>query len=193
MVGTYLAKLQRDAERVAVVMERPGRVDGHAIRLKKTIELAAGAAGFSVHYEFDDLPAGVGLHFAVEINLAAMAGHAPDRFYSDSSGTKLGLLDERIDLPHTPGLTVTDQWLDIAVQLAWSQSAHLWCFPIETVSQSEGGMEGVYQSSAVIPHWRVTADERGRWDVWIRWGIDRSAGVNPVEEQRYLVANASSK
>ena len=85
-----------------------------------------------------------------------------------------GLLDDRLDLPHTSGLTLTDQWLDLSVALAWSQSAGLWCFPIETVSQSEGGIEGVYQSSAIIPHWHVTADEHGRWDVRIRWGRDRS-------------------
>ena len=149
--------------------------------------------GLSVHYEFDDLPAGVCLHFAVEMNLAAMAGHAPDRFYSDSTGTKLGLLDERIDLPHTPGLTVTDQWLDIAVGLTWSQSAGLWCFPIETVSQSEGGVEGVYQSSAVIPHWHVTADDHGRWDVWIHWSIDRAvAGTSRYANEGLLMAKTAS-
>ena len=100
-----------------------------------------------------------------------MAGHAPDRYYSDADGARLGLLDDRIDLPHTRGLKLTDQWLDMTVDLTWSQSASLWCFPIETVSQSDGGMELVYQSSAVIPHWHVTADEQGRWDVWLRWGF----------------------
>ncbi len=175
VLGTYLAKVQREAKRVALVMERPGRVDGHTIRVKKTIELAAGVSGLSVHYEFDDLPAGACFHFAVEINVAAMAGHAPDRFYSDTAGGTLGLLDERLDLPHCRGLTITDQWLDIAVELGWSQAASLWCFPIETVSQSEGGIEGVYQSSAVIPHWHVTPDEHGRWDVWVRWALDRAA------------------
>ena len=113
VLGTYLAKVQREPQRVAVVMERPGRVDGHPIRIKKTIELLAGEPGLSVHYELDDLPAGVCFHFAVEINLAAMAGHAPDRFYSDTAGNKLGMLDERIDLPHTSGVTATDEWLDL--------------------------------------------------------------------------------
>ena len=103
------------------------------------------------------------------------------------------MLDERIDLPDTHGLTVTDQWLDLAVELAWSQAASLWCFPIETVSQSEGGVEGVYQSSAVIPHWHVTADEHGRWEVWIRWRFDRTAHANLAREQRFLIANAASK
>ena len=39
------------------------------------------------------------------------------------------------------------------------------------MSQSEGGFEGVYQSSAVVPHWHVTADETGRWEVQIRLNL----------------------
>ena len=190
VLGTSLARVQRDAQRVAVVMERPGRVDGHTIRLKKTIELTAGSAGLSVHYEFDNLAPGVCLHFAVEINIASMAGHAPDRYFSDQDGNKLGMLDERLDLPHVRGLALTDEWLDISVDLTWSESAGLWCFPIETVSQSEGGVEGVYQSSAVIPHWHVTADERGCWEVWIRWRFDRVAMANSRVEVDATVAPA---
>ena len=52
------------------------------------------------------------------------------------------------------------------------EAQRLWCFPIETVSQSEGGFEGVYQSSAVVPHWFVRGDESGRWEVFIRLSVD---------------------
>jgi hypothetical protein len=191
-LGTYLAKAQRDVDRVALVMERPGLAAGHSIRLKKTIELVAGARGLSVHYELDELPAGVGLHFAVEINLAAMAGHAPDRFYSDPAGTKLGLLDDLLDLPHIRGLSLTDQWLELAVGLAWSKSAGLWCFPMETVSQSDGGVERVYQSSTIIPHWNVIADDGGRWDVWVRWTFDRTTAVKPSQKGSSVPAPVSA-
>ena len=71
----------------------------------------------------------------------------------------------------TRGLTLTDEWLDLTVGLTWSLPGGLWCFPIETVSQSEGGFEGVYQVSAVIPHWHVTADETGRWAVKVRLAL----------------------
>ncbi len=171
--GTYLARVQRDARRAAVVMERPGRAGGHTIRIRKTIELKAGSPELVVSYALEDLPRDECLHFAVEINLAAMAGHAPDRYYSDPTGTRLGMLDTPLDLPHTSGLTLTDEWLDLAVGLGWSQAAGVWCFPIQTVSQSEGGFESVYQSSAVIPHWHVTADEHSRWEVRIQWSLDR--------------------
>ena len=151
VLGTYLAKVQREAERVALVMERPGRVDGHTIRLRKTIELAAGSPGLSVHYELDDLPpVSVSISPSRSIWRPWPATH-PTVITPTRPASKLGMLDARLDLPHTRGLTVTDQWLDLAVGLAWSQAAGLWCFPIETVSQSEGGIEGVYQSRPSSP------------------------------------------
>jgi alpha-amylase len=166
--GAYLARVQREPRRVAAVLERPGLAAGHTIRIRKTIELRAGSPELAVSYLLEDLPRDDCLHFAVEINLAAMAGHAPDRYYSDPSGAHLGLLDARLDLPHSSGLSLTDEWLDMSVSLGWSQAAGVWCFPIQTVSRSEGGIEGVYQSSAIIPHWHITADDHGRWEVRLR-------------------------
>src|SRR5207248_9973505 len=109
VTGTYLAKVQRETQRVALIMERPGNADGHAIRIKKTIELAAGAPALEVHYELSDLPRGACLHFAVEFNLAAMAGPEHDRYISDRRGERLGTLDSPIHPAHNEGLSLTDE------------------------------------------------------------------------------------
>lgn len=191
VAGTYLSKVQRGPERVALLMERPGRADGHLIRIHKAIALEADSATLEVSYTLEDLPVGVPLHFAVEINLAAMAGHAPDRYYTDADGVKLGPLATRLDLPTAAGLALTDEWLDLAIGLRWSRPAGLWCFPVETVSQSESGFEGVYQSSAVIPHWVVTADESRRWEVHISWTLDRvrpAAVPDPARDENLVDA-----
>ena len=119
------------------------------------------------------------MHFAVEINLAAMAGHAHDRSYFDDSGRNSGCSMPGSTSRRPAGVTLVDEWLDLSVGLRWSNPAGLWCFPIETVSQSESGFEGVYQSSAVIPHWIVTADPSGRWEVHLTWTLDRARGVGP--------------
>jgi alpha-amylase len=181
--GTYLSRVQRGPTGVSLIMERPGLADGHSIKISKSIALEAESGTLDVHYVLEELPAGVPLHFAVEINLAAMAGHADDRYYADQDGHRLGMLDSRIDRPETVGLSLTDEWLDLAIGLRWSKPADLWCFPIETVSQSEGGFEGVYQSSSVIPRWTIAADDSRRWEVRIRWSIEpaRCAGA-PAEE-----------
>ncbi len=181
--GTYLSRVQRGADGVTLIMERPGVADGHPIHVRKSISLEAESGVLDVHYVLEELPVGVPLHFAVEINLAAMAGHADDRYYSDPSGGRIGMLDSRVDQLATEGVNLTDEWLDLAVGLRWSKPADIWCLPIETVSQSEGGFEGVYQSSAVVPRWRVEADESRRWEVRIRWSIGTCRPVVPATEE----------
>ena len=180
--GTYLSKVQRGPHGVALIMERPGLADGHPVQVRKTIGLEADSGILDVHYVIEGLPIGVPLQFAVEINLAAMAGHADDRYYADQDGHRLGMLDSHLDRDNADGVSLTDEWLDLAVGLRWSKPAALWCLPIETVSQSEGGFEGVYQSSAVVPRWRIEADESRRWEVRIRWSIEPARAADPSAE-----------
>jgi hypothetical protein len=59
--------------------------------------------------------------------------------------------------------------LDIALTL--DRPALLWRFPIETVSQSEGGFERVYQSSVVFPNWIIRLEPGEVWKVVLRQEI----------------------
>ena len=52
-----------------------------------------------------------------------------------------------------------------------------WAFPIETVSQSEGGFETVHQACCVVHHWEFVVPEDGRWSVELTLGIDTSAAL----------------
>jgi alpha-amylase len=176
--GAFLGKVVREPGRVRVELDRTGLACGHPIRMRKTYELHDGQPWIEVHYVLDDLPPGVPLRFAVELNVAAMAGRADDRFFVDHQGARLGRLDSRLELGDSPGLRLRDEWLDLELSLDWSSPARLWCFPVETVSQSEGGYEGVYQSSVIMPHWLIHAPDDRRWEVTIRWS------VAPVRESR---------
>ena len=171
--GAYLSKVQRSADRVLLSMDRIGMADGNLVRIHKSIELEAGSPSLVVQYILEDLPVGIPLHFAIEINVAAMAGHVDNRYFSDARGSRLGMLDSELDLSGQDGISFSDEWLDLEVDLGWTRSANLWAFPVQTVSQSEGGYECVYQSSAVIPHWVVIADESRRWEVRLRWTVGR--------------------
>ena len=186
VTGAYHSKVQRTPEKVVLSMDRVGRADGHLIRIRKTIELAAGSPTLEVHYVLEDLPLNVPLQFAVEINVAAMAGHADDRYYSDDYGERPGMLDARLDRNQQESISLSDEWLNLKVNLNWSRPADLWTFPVETVSQSESGYECVYQSSVVLPRWAVTADESRRWEVRLRWTVGpvASGGANPEELTR---------
>jgi alpha-amylase len=194
VMGAYLSKVHRSSDRVSLTMDRSGWVDGRSIKLRKTIGLSAGSAWIDVIYFLEDVPMETPLHFAVEINIASMAGHADDRYYRDAAGQRLGMLDVRLDLSEQAGISLTDEWLGLSVGLEWSKSAGLWCLPVETVSQSEGGFERVYQSSAVIPHWIVTADASRRWEVRMRWRVgDPDSLVAASPNERFRLMESSSR
>lgn len=181
--GTHLAKLIREPGVVTLVMERVGVVKGHAIGLRKQVRLEAGSPALSIRYDLDELPPGMELRFGVEINLAGMAGHADDRLLIAPDQRPLGRLDARLDLAELGGIAVRDAWRDARIDLSWSRPAAVWSFPIETVSQSEGGFEAVYQSTALIPRWVVQGDRDRRWSVEMTWTLG-PAGPEPLDLDR---------
>ena len=151
-IGTFQAKLRREPHRVALIMDRAGRSGKWSMRVRKTISLAAGESVLAVGYEINEIPQDACLHFAVEINVAGTGGGARrDCHYTSLDGTRLGANDATLDLPHTRGVCVTNESSDLSVTLSWSQSAGLWCFPIETASEGMSGTEGVHQSSRRDP------------------------------------------
>ena len=75
-----------------------------------------------------------------------------------------------------------DEWLGIDVGLKSSRPTSFWTFPVETVSQSEGGFELVHQSTVVQPHWFVTGDREGRWSVTMQLALDTSRAESRIAE-----------
>jgi alpha-amylase len=174
--------LRRSEGRVQLQMARRGTVCGRAFRLTKGVTLNAGQASLEVAYFFEDVPGDVSLHFAPEWNFAGLPGGAQDRFFHQGDGQSLGHLGTRIDLRRTARLGLTDQWLGIDVQLVFDRPADVWAYPVETVSQSEGGFELVHQSVAVVPHWMVTPDAYGRWSVTFRVAVDTQLAESRMGE-----------
>jgi len=99
------------------------------------------------------------------MNFSGVPAGADDRYFSDRDGNRLGQLGSRLDLHESHGLSLSDRWLGIDVGLDIDRPSGIWAFPVETVSQSEGGFELVHQSVCVMPHWIVNGDADGRWAV----------------------------
>jgi alpha-amylase len=56
-----------------------------------------------------------------------------------------------------------NRWLRTSIETEVSPAADAWIAPIETVSNSEGGFERVYQGSALLLSWPVHVPPGGRW------------------------------
>jgi alpha-amylase len=84
-------------------------------------------------------------------------------------------LETALELHDMPRVGVVDEWLGLDVALEFSHPAAVWALPIETISQSEGGYEAVFQSTALVPHWEFTAPESGSVHLRISLVVDTSA------------------
>lgn len=170
--GVYDARLRRSSDRVQALFTRSGNAWGHPLRITKGITLEAGGASLEISYVIEGLPENRPLHFAVEFNLAGLPAGADDRYFHRGQRTRLGQLGTVLDLRDAQDLSLADEWLGLDVGLTINRPSGLWAFPVETVSQSEGGFELVHQSVVVQPHWLLTPDSEGRWSVTMTLAID---------------------
>jgi alpha-amylase len=179
--AAYEHQVENQHDGIALKMSRAGCVSETAIRVSKAIRASVGASGLWIRYVLEGLPVRnekTGLHFAVEFNFAGMAAGADDRYFYDSDHRRLGQLQTHQDLRDATAIGLVDEWLGLDVSLMLSRPGGIWAFPIQTVSQSEGGFELVYQSTAVLPHWLVEPDENGRWEVTVDLKLDVSRSPN---------------
>jgi len=125
--------------------------------LQKKVSLKTASRVLSIDYKLKNKgEENAVFRFGIEFNLAFLAGYAPDRYYSipgrQLKETHLASTGEEEGVQE---LYLCDEWRRVMVYLRFSNPAHLWRFPIETVSQSEAGLERVYQQSVVFPNWEL--------------------------------------
>ncbi|MFV1966509.1 MAG: alpha-amylase/4-alpha-glucanotransferase domain-containing protein [Pirellulaceae bacterium] len=173
--GTFDTRLRRNPDQIQVVMSREGMASGVPIKITKGLMLAAGASMLEVSYYLENLPQDRALHFGVEFNFSSLPSHADDRFFfQDDPANGIGHLGSHLDLRNIRQLGLADAWLGLTLLWNTNRNTDVWTFPVETVSQSEGGFELVHQSVVVQPHWRVRGDGEGTWSVTMQLAIDTS-------------------
>ena len=157
----FVVKVKKGTKNTRILLERTGGVwvEGQwtPVLLKKELALQADSGELEVVYTIQNLSdRDVELWFGSEWNFALMAGHSDDRYY-EIPGVELEdkFLDSEGETPDVKEFWLKDEWLKLGIQFRLKTPAALWRFPIETVSLSEAGFERVYQSSAVLPTWRI--------------------------------------
>ncbi|MEX2173406.1 MAG: alpha-amylase/4-alpha-glucanotransferase domain-containing protein [Pirellulaceae bacterium] len=186
----YESKIRRAADRIQVQLSRQGSVGEHGIRITKAVTMLAGSETLEIAYLLENVPSDVPLHFGVEFNFAGLPSGADDRYYHDEAGRRLGQLGKSLDLADVAGLALTDEWLGIDVSLKLNRPTSIWTFPIETVSQSEGGFELVHQSVCTIPHWLVRGDAAGKWSVSMLLTASTALAESRMQQHHLAAAHA---
>ncbi len=183
LLGVFETKLRKSPDRIQVHMTRDGVAWDHPIRITKGVTLAAGGQMLEFAYLLENLPTNRAFHFSVEFNLSGLPSGADDRyFYRGDRGRRLGQLGTKLNLQQVDDLGLVDEWLGIDVHWSVNRLTDVWAFPVESVSQSEGGFELVHQSVVLQPHWMVQADPDGRWSVTMQLAIDTSLAERRCEQ-----------
>jgi hypothetical protein len=180
--GPYEAKLRRNPGRVQLQLSREGKVGGKSIQVTKGITLNDEGTTVEIAYLIEHLPEHSHFIFAPELNFAGLPSGIDDRYFRTADGNSIGQLGHQLDLHDATDLGLVDQWLGIDVGLAFDRPTSVWTYPVETVSQSEGGFELVHQSVAVVPHWHLIPDANGCWSVTIRLTVDTSLAEQRMGE-----------
>lgn len=193
--GHYTPTLDTSPERVRLQLSKQGNAWGIPFGLTKTLSLAADSQTLEIVYQLTDLPADCRHHLAVEFNFAGMPADAAGRHFHDREGRVLGHLGSSLDLSDTDALGLVDSWLGLDCLLSCSSPGGFWTFPIETVSQSEGGFEAVHQSVVVMPHWIVEPEPDGTWQVRITLSVETSPTGRqlPVDRRLNLLSSVAEE
>jgi 4-alpha-glucanotransferase len=109
------------------------------------------------------------LVFGLESVINLLAPTEADRFFETANGPQN--LRFSGTLPG-PLLRVEDGWQRLRVTLHAPSSDEFWVAPIETVSESEGGFERVYQGSQILALWRPPLTKATSVSARLLWRIE---------------------
>lgn len=178
VTGNYQYRLDRYNGELRLIMWRDGRVAEQNVRITKEIRLNGDSDNLEVWYILENCPQDPALYFAVEFNFAGLAAGAEDRYFYHADQERAGQLQTSQDLACAQRIGLVDEWRGLDISLSLSRRGCIRAFPIQTVSQSEGGFELVHQSTVVMPQWSVHADERGRWEVTLNLRLDTARALS---------------
>ena len=158
-----------------VTLTRRGKVsvpggDPLPFTVRKRVTLAPDASRAGIRY---DIEAGgawpESLLFGVEFAANLLTGSAGDRYYlsedRDLGGPLLGTRGCEEALAH---IAVADDWQRLRCAWRFAAPARVFRFPLDTVSQSEGGQERVHQGCVMVPCWPLVPGAGGRFSLEIQ-------------------------
>ncbi len=172
------AAAEQDGYRV-VSFRRTGSVwrdaQLHRWSVEKRVRLGSRGAAFEAEYLLENAGELAGdLWFGVEWNFSMLAPDSPGhRYRIDGVPDAESAFNSSGETPEVSRVALFDRHRGFEVRLDLSEPALLWRVPVETVSLSESGFERIYQSSSVVPSWRVSLAPRERKSLTFRLEVVR--------------------
>lgn len=154
----YEAEVKAGSETQTVTLRRIGSIVDNQVKIEKTILLLRDEDGFQISYKIENMSEiPLNILFAPEFNFALLSGSSKDRYYQDDGGLDHELLNSSGISKGIQRFSILNEADRFAMHFKFKELAEVWRYPVETVSQSEEGFERVYQSSCILPVFRLSA------------------------------------
>ncbi len=151
----YRGTLEKGKKSLTLTLRRDGHFrhghQGIPLSIEKKIVVDEKDARFTVDYSITGDVA-VPFLLGIEFNFSFL-GSGGDRYLETENG-KYGLTEQGVLAP-ARNLKFHDPYQNIEVFLELDEPAEFWTFPVEVVSLSESGFERNYQSTMIMPVYRV--------------------------------------
>ncbi|MCM8781676.1 MAG: DUF1926 domain-containing protein [Candidatus Omnitrophica bacterium] len=160
IASPYKYDVKKETGNITVLLERKGLVlvDEKPLMLKldKVLRIESQKAILNITYRLKNmLDTEAKLWFGSEFNLSLR----------DPEFCECG---ELLDINR---LEIEDEWFKVFLDYSLSKNSNVWFYPVETVSDSEGGLERTYQQLCLLFHWRIALKPRQVWSVDISFKI----------------------
>jgi hypothetical protein len=163
------------------------------LEMVKTFTAAPDGASLEVRWSLRARDGGARFRFVAETLFCLLAGNAPDRYVLwDEDGPEAGAKNKVVRrdilashgiMPGGTAVTLADEWLGFRAVVASAKGmapSAIWRDALETVSQSEGGYERVYQGTVIAPVWDVSLADGDAVEFGLR--IDFEEGMGHAQQ-----------
>jgi alpha-amylase len=148
------SSVSNDSEGPRLLFKGTATVSGGG-KLSVRKEYFLNKGGLRARWEFLSEGASLRFRFAAETLYALLAPRADDRKvrWQGVLGVEDAFLADRGEHLGLQAAEVWDGWMRLTVSLKAAGATGFWRDALETVSQSEGGYEKVYQGTVLTPYW----------------------------------------
>ncbi len=174
--AAYACEWRSSARGATVALSREGSVLSHhpgrrTLRIGKVLEVSSAAAEIRATYRIGNTGTGaIRTRFGVEFGIAFRAGNSPEVRHEIGDEVS-GAMESTGEVRGAKSFRAVDGLRGISAEWSLSEAAAHWRMPVETVSNSESGLERLHQSAVVMPVWDLNLEPGAEWSVTIAYAV----------------------
>jgi alpha-amylase len=157
LIGSYdLLGVNKVNNEIKVDLTKKGFIKQIQTNISKTYNLCENKTKLYYKIELSQKIKEENILFCVELNLTLLAGHSPDRFILvDENKSSLSEINHDKNISN---VRLIDEYNKFSIVIS-ATNTNLYKFPINTISQSEGGIEKTYQGTSLLFYWNLEKDK----------------------------------